>query len=145
ALKILVDRGFDLYWHVLGEGEERGRLEAKIKELGLENRFILAGIKENPYPYVAKADIYVQPSRFEGKSIAIDEAKILAKPIVVTNFPSVVDQIVHGENGYIVEMDPASIANGIAELIQNEALKAKFIANLQREKLGTEQEIDKLY
>src|SRR5690606_690821 len=81
ALKILVDRGFDLYWHVLGEGEERGRLESKIKELGLESRFILAGIKENPYPYVARADIYVQPSRFEGKSIAIDEAKILAKPI----------------------------------------------------------------
>jgi glycosyltransferase involved in cell wall biosynthesis len=145
ALKILVDRGFDLYWYILGEGEQRDTLQTKITQLGLEDRFILAGIKENPYPYVRKADLYVQPSRFEGKSIAIDEAKILAKPIVVTNFPSVIDQIVHRENGYIVEMNPQSIADGIAELLQNSDLKAQLIANLQREKLGTEHEIQKIY
>ena len=51
------------------------------------------GVKENPYPYIKKADIYVQPSRYEGKSIAIDEAKILKKPIVVTNFSTAKDQI----------------------------------------------------
>ncbi len=145
ACRILVDEGNDIYWYILGEGEERPALEKKIRENHLESRFILSGIRENPYPYVKAADIYVQPSRFEGKSIAIDEAKILGKPIVVTDFPSVVDQIIHSENGYIVAMSPESIAAGIAELAQNAALREKLVTNLRSEKLGTQSEIDKLY
>jgi glycosyltransferase involved in cell wall biosynthesis len=145
ACKLLADRGIDVYWYILGEGEQRSILDEKIKSLGLENRFILLGIRENPYPYVSAADIYVQPSRFEGKSIAIDEAKILGKPIVVTNFPSVVDQIGHAHNGWIVEMNADAIAAGIAEVIQNREAREKLQANLASEKLGTRQEIEKLY
>jgi glycosyltransferase involved in cell wall biosynthesis len=145
ACKTLVDQGLDVYWYILGEGEQRNILEAKIKIFGLEQRFVLLGIRENPYPYVAVADLYVQPSRFEGKSIAIDEAKILGKPIVVTNFPSIVDQITHSKNGWIVDMAPDAIAGGIAQLIQNVAVREKLQANLASEKLGTQQEIDKLY
>ena len=70
-----------------------------IEENQLQDHFILLGMKENPYPYIKEADIYVQPSRFEGKSIAIDEAKILQKPIVVTNFSTAKDQIKNQENG----------------------------------------------
>ena len=83
--------------------------ERKIKNLiekkNLENHFKLLGFKENPYPYIKHADIYVQPSRYEGKSIAIDEAKILNKPIIVTNFETAKDQINDGMNGIIVEYE----------------------------------------
>lgn len=145
ALKILVDKGHDVYWYILGEGEQRAMLTEKAAELGLQDRFVLLGIRENPYPYVKAADIYVQPSRFEGKSIAIDEAKILAKPIVVTHFPSVVDQIDDRRNGLIVGMTPEAIAAGIIELLENPALGQTLHANLSQEKLGTEAEIEKLY
>ncbi|CAM3385407.1 Glycosyl transferase family 1 domain-containing protein [Flavobacterium longum] len=145
ALKILVDKGHDVYWYILGEGEQRSMLTEKTTELGLQDRFVLLGIRENPYPYVKAADIYVQPSRFEGKSIAIDEAKILAKPIVVTNFPSVIDQIEDRRNGLIVDMSPEAIASGIEALIENPSLSQTLQDNLSREKLGTEAEIEKLY
>lgn len=145
ALKILVDKGHDVYWYILGEGEQRAMLTEKAAALGLAERFVLLGIRENPYPYVKAADIYVQPSRFEGKSIAIDEAKILAKPIVVTNFPSVVDQIEDRRNGLIVGMTAEAIASGIEALIENPSLSQTLEANLSREKLGTEAEIQKLY
>ena len=145
ALKLLVDKGKDVYWYILGEGEQRAMLTEKASVLGLQDRFILLGIRENPYPYVKAADIYVQPSRFEGKSIAIDEAKILAKPIVVTNFPSVVDQIEDRRNGLIVGMTADAIASGIEALIENPSLSQTQQDNLSREKLGTEAEIDKLY
>lgn len=145
ALKILVDKGHDVYWYILGEGEQRAMLTEKAAALGLAERFVLLGIRENPYPYVKAADIYVQPSRFEGKSIAIDEAKILAKPIVVTDFPSVVDQIEDRRNGLIVGMSPEAIASGIEALIENPSLSQTLEANLSREKLGTEAEIQKLY
>ncbi|PEU09356.1 glycosyltransferase [Bacillus sp. AFS014408] len=143
--KGLNKNGYEITWYVIGEGEERARLEKMIEENNLRGMFILLGIKENPYPYIKNADIYVQPSRFEGKSIAIDEAKILRKPIVVTNFSTAEDQIKNEENGIIVEMNSHAISEGIKKLIDNEELRNKLISNLLKEKLGTESEIEKLY
>ncbi|HDR8169505.1 TPA: glycosyltransferase [Bacillus thuringiensis] len=145
ACKELEGDGYKITWYVVGEGEERVNLEKMIEENDLKGKFILLGIKENPYPYIREANIYVQPSRFEGKSIAIDEAKILHKPIVITNFSTAKDQIKNKENGIIVEMDPHAISEGIKKLIDNEELRNKLISNLSKENLGTESEIEKLY
>ena len=145
AATILVKNGYNIKWYILGEGEERSALEQLIKENNLIANFILLGIKENPYPYINNATIYVQPSRFEGKSLAIDEAKILHKPILVTNFTSAKDQIESGVNGQIVPLNEEEIANGIIDLIENEALRTTFISNLKKHNYGTESEIKKLY
>ncbi|WP_283751006.1 glycosyltransferase [Bacillus cereus] len=145
ACKELEGDGYKITWYVVGEGEERVNLEKMIEENDLKGKFILLGIKENPYPYIREANIYVQPSRFEGKSIAIDEAKILHKPIVITNFSTAKDQIKNKENGIIVEMDPHAISEGIKKLIDNEELRIKLTSNLSKENLGTESEIEKLY
>jgi glycosyltransferase involved in cell wall biosynthesis len=143
--KQLIEHGYPVKWYVIGEGEERSKLEQLIEEHGLQEVFKLLGNKENPYPYIKEADIYVQPSRFEGKSIAVDEAKILHKPIVVTNFDTAKDQINNKQNGLIVEMNPASIFEGIRSLIDDEPLRKQLSHNLANEKLGTEAEIHKLY
>jgi len=145
ACKFLIESGYDVKWYVIGEGEERSKLEKMIKEYDLQEIFILLGMKENPYPYIREADIYVQPSRFEGKSIAIDEAKILQKPIVVTNFSTATDQIQNEENGLIVDMDGLSIFEGIKRLIKDNELRKNLIDSLTNESLGTETEIQKLY
>ncbi|EJR53262.1 hypothetical protein IIM_02626 [Bacillus cereus VD107] len=145
ACEKLKENGYQITWYVIGEGEERSRLEKMIKEKNLQGIFILMGIKENPYPYIKNADIYVQPSRFEGKSIAIDEAKILHKPIVVTNFSTAKDQIKNKKNGIVVEINSHAIFEGIKKLIDNEELKQELVGNLLKEELGTESEIEKMY
>jgi glycosyltransferase involved in cell wall biosynthesis len=145
ACKWLVTKGYKIKWFVIGEGEERVLLEQMIKENNLEEIFVLLGMKENPYPYIRNADIYIQPSRFEGKSIAIDEAKILQKPIIVTNFSTAKDQITTEVNGLIVDMSPGKIALGIEKLIKDPVLREKLMLNLSLESLGTEAEIKKLY
>jgi glycosyltransferase involved in cell wall biosynthesis len=145
ACKKLVKHGYEIKWYILGEGEERIKIEKLITENNLQGIFILLGIKKNPYPFVKESDIYVQPSRFEGKSIAIDEAKILHKPIVVTNFSTAKDQIKSKENGLIVDMDSESLFEGIRKLIDNQDLRGRLIKNLSKERLGTESEIEKLY
>ena len=86
-------------------------------------------MKVNPYPYMAEADIIVQPSRYEGKSIVLDEAKVLGKAIVVTNYPSVKDQITDGETGLIVTSDPQDIAKGIKRLVNNTNIRKKLEKN----------------
>ncbi|MCQ6275292.1 glycosyltransferase [Bacillus sp. V3B] len=141
----LVDKGYNIKWHVIGEGNERNKLEEMIKKRELEDHFKLLGLRENPYPYLKKADIYIQPSRYEGKSIAIDEAKILHKPIIVTNYETAKDQITNEINGLIVDMNEQGLSEGIERLIQNQDFKHSFINNLSNEQLGTENEINKLY
>ena len=145
ACSILKEKGYKIKWNIVGEGEERSNLENLINKFELEENFNLLGIRENPYPYIKKSDIYVQPSRFEGKSIAIDEAKILNKPIVVTNFSTAKDQIINNKNGIITEMNSKSLANEIERIICDEKLKKKIILNLNNEKIGNESEINRLY
>ncbi|MBT2699448.1 glycosyltransferase [Bacillus sp. ISL-40] len=145
ACELLIKNGYDIKWFIIGEGEEREKLEQLIKNKGLKKNFILIGMQENPYPYVREADIFVQSSRFEGKSIAIDEAKILQKPIVVTNFNTAKDQITNMVNGIIVDIDSQSIYEGIKTIINDDELKERLKSNLENESLGTESEITKLY
>ena len=104
----------------------------QIKKERLNDSVKLIGIRKNPYPYIRYADVFVQPSRYEGKSIVLDEAKILCKPIVVTNYTTVVDSITDGVNGRIVQFDPNAIANGILELLNSDA-QTKFETSLKGE------------
>jgi len=143
--KKLIDKGYDIKWYVIGEGEEREALKKLIAKNNLEDKFILLGIKSNPYPFIKQADIYVQPSRYEGKSIALDEAKILKKPIIITNYTTAKDQIENGKNGLIVETNANSLEEGIEILINHKSIRYKFIKNLSLSNFGTESEIKKLY
>ena len=143
ACALLVKRGRNVRWFVLGEGDERERLEKRIRELGLEGRFVLLGVKANPYPYMRQADLYVQPSRFEGKPIAVDEAKMLGLPILVTDYRAASGQIAHGVNGLIAAMEPGAIAAGIERLMDEPELRVRLRRNLAQEPLGTEDEVRK--
>ena len=145
ACALLRQRGRNIRWFHIGIGELQTQIEALIREKRLEQCFVLLGERSNPYPYVASCDIYVQPSRFEGKSIAIDEAKCLAKPIVVTDFGTVHDQIQDGVNGLIAPMSPEGIAEAVERLLDSPKICADLCANLHSEKLGNEEEIEKLY
>lgn len=132
AAKELKNTGIDFRWFVLGEGELRSQLEKQIEEAGVQEHFILCGVRSNPYPYLAHCDIFVQPSRFEGKSVALDEAKIFCKPIVATNYNTVYDQLTD-ETGVIVDMNGKAIADGIYSLAVNSD-KRQFISdNAQKE------------
>ena len=103
------------------------------------------GAMSNPYPYLKNADLFLLTSFYEGKSIAIEEAKLLAKPIVITNFTTAKSQINHLENGLIAEMNPESIANNIELILKDQVVKIKIIKNLEKSAKGNESEIDKLY
>lgn len=141
----LVKRGLNIRWYHIGNGELKRQIEKQIIENGVEDRFLLLGEKANPYPYIGQCDVYVQPSLFEGKSIAVDEAKCLCRPIVVTNFSTVHDQIRDGTNGIICEMNVKDMSDKIEMLIKNESVRKNLTENLEKEKLGNEEEILKLY
>ncbi|PFM78972.1 glycosyl transferase [Bacillus sp. AFS077874] len=117
AAVILKKLGFNFCWYILGEGEIKAELEKKCIELGVEDYIKFLGIRTNPYPYILRANIIVQTSRYEGKSMVIDEAKILRKPIISTNYNSVEDQITDGLNGIIAPVSPIGIADALERLL----------------------------
>lgn len=141
----LIGRGKSIKWYHIGDGPLKEQVQKQVKEKHMENYFIMLGEQSNPYPYIGQCDIYVQPSLYEGKSIAIDEAKCLCRPLVVTDFSTVHDQITDGINGLICHMDPVDMANKIEYLIENKSEREKLSENLSREKVGNEDEIFKLY
>ena len=142
---ILRQRGIAFTWYVVGEGAMRTEIESLISGKGLQDQFVLLGSRSNPYPYFAACDIYVQSSLYEGFGITLAEAKMFAKPIVVTDFKTAHDQIRDGENGLIVGMTPEAIAEGIIRMVRDEELSEKFTGALREEKLGNPEEINKLY
>jgi glycosyltransferase involved in cell wall biosynthesis len=81
---------------------------------------------------------------YEGKSIALEEAKLLQLPAVITCFTSAKDQIVSNKNGLIVEMNPSAIADAIERILKNSSLQKQFRENLSSLK-GNENEVKKLY
>lgn len=120
AMKILKDAGYEAKWYVLGEGEQRNKLTKKIADLQLQDRFYLLGAVENPYPYYRQADLYVHATRFEGKSIAIQEAQILGCAIIASDRNGNQEQIIDHVDGVICELTPQSISENIRYLLENE-------------------------
>lgn len=112
-------KGKKFKWYILGNDplNYRKELEKYIKQLDVEDCFILLGFTTNPYPYLYQADVIVHFSRFEGRSVAIDEALALKKLVVLTNYPTAKDQITDGVNGYIVDFDEEKLIERIESLI----------------------------
>ena len=137
AAHILKENGLDFVWYFVGEGEMRTAIEQRIAGLGLADNVILLGLKANPYPYMAKADVYVQTSAFEGFGMTIAEAKMLQRPVVSTNFDVIHDQIVDHQNGLIADMTPQSVAEKLLELMADEELRGSISKSLANETYST--------
>ena len=135
----------NIKWYIIGYGGDESLIRQKIKEADMEEHVILLGKRSNPYPYIKACDIYVQPSRYEGKSVTVREAQMLCKPVVVTNYPTAPSQIRSGIDGVIVPMDNEGCAHGLAEVICDKSLQERIIAHLKTHDYGNESEVDKIY
>ena len=145
AAHLLKLKGINFTWYFIGKVTNDMDYEKTVRELGLAKHIVFSGLKTNPYPYMKKASIVVHPSKFEGKSIALDEVKILCKPVVVTNFSTVNDQFSHRYNATIVEMKSETLAEAIYELVQDKTLRERYELNLRKNIKDNSLEVEKLY
>ena len=141
----MVKEGVDVKWFIIGFGGDEQLIRRKIEEAGMQEHVIILGKRSNPYPYIKACDIYVQPSRYEGKSVTVREAQMLCKPVVVTNYPTASSQIKNGIDGVIVPMDNEGCARGLAEVVTDKALQERLVDYLKKHDYGNESEVDKVY
>lgn len=145
TLSILNKENISIRWYIIGFGGDENLIRQKIAEAGMQEQVIILGKKSNPYPYIKACDIYVQPSRYEGKSVTVREAQMLCKPVVVTNYPTASSQIQNGIDGIIVPMDNENCAKGLAEFILNIEKQQQIIEYLKTHDYGNVEEVEKIY
>ena len=139
----LCKNNINLKWIVIGEGSERENLNKKIYENGLKDKFILMGSRVNPYPYIKKCDVYVQPSIWEGFGITVAEAKVLKKPIVVNNIPEFIEQIEDNKTG-LVYRDIDDMVYKIEKIISSNDIQKMLINGLNTVDLNNQKVIDRI-
>lgn len=143
--KRIREHGLNVTWYLIGYGGDEALIHQKIREYGMEDHVIVLGKKSNPYPYIKACDVYIQPSRYEGKCVAVREAQMLGKPVIITDYATSSSQLEDGVDGVIVPMDNESCATGIADVLLNSKLLEKLIDNCKQRDYSNRCEVEKIY
>ena len=147
VLRRFAREGRELRWYIIGGGSEEdvNALKGAAVENGVADRLMLLGEKENPYGYFRECDLYVQPSRHEGKPITVEEAKMLRCPILVTNYLSASDQLDGGRLGCICDISPDGIYDGVRKMLDDEEMTGEFVRRLSEIDFSNEKEMEVFY
>jgi len=145
ACRKLLDRGVKVRWYIMGYGPDESMLRQLITEHHLEDNFILLGKRTNPYPYMKACDLYVQPSRYEGKAVAVREAQMLGKPVLISDFSTASSQLEHNVDGYIAPAGVDGLVETIALLARDVALRNRLAATAASRDYGNLSEVEKVY
>lgn len=143
--KKILEKGLNVKWYIIGYGNDEQLIKSNIEKFNMQENVIILGKKENPYPYLKACDMYVQPSRYEGKAVTVREAQILNKPVVITNYETAQSQLVNGVDGVIVSMDNEGCANGIVSVLNNKDMLNKIIDGTKTHNYINDSEIKKIY
>lgn len=135
----------DVIWYIIGFGGDRELIEGAIAKYEMQKHFVLLGKRENPYPYMAACDLYVQPSIYEGKCVAVQEAQVLGKPVAITNYPMATGQLENGVDGCIIPLEPKEAAYAIHELLCDKAKMSRLSHQCSLRDYSQEKELRKLY
>ena len=146
AIRLLRDRGIDnIKWYIVGYGRDENKIRELITRYSLEDMIEILGKKDNPYPYMKMCDLYMQPSRYEGKAVTVVEAQILAKPVLITNYPTAHSQVVDRVDGEICELSIEGIANGVEKFYRDRDFLERYRFNCESGNYENKEELKKLY
>jgi glycosyltransferase involved in cell wall biosynthesis len=113
---------------ILGQGELKDSLQELARALDIKDSVHFLGFKENPFKYIARADIFVLSSLWEGLPTALIEAMACGTPVVSTDCPSGPKEILeNGKHGKLVKTENVgSLADGIVDLLKDKDLQEKY-------------------
>ncbi|MBO5939968.1 MAG: glycosyltransferase, partial [Kiritimatiellae bacterium] len=117
------ERGGKAVWLVCGnlaDGLYVSQVRKRIRKHGLERDFLLLGGQENPWKYMARADVLLSTSDTESWCMAVSEALTLGIPVVSTPTDGVKEQISQGVNGYVCGFDDTSLAEGLEKVFRGD-------------------------
>ena len=135
----------DARWHLIGDGKDYLQVENIVRKRELSEYIHLYGMKKNPLPYLKKMDLFVLPSRYEGKPVSITEALCLGVPCVVTNYTSAHEQISSGENGLIAPNSEQGLYDALKRILEDREYLTELREGAQKCAYDSKDELKKLY
>ncbi len=126
AMELILQKRQDVRWYVIGDGPLKDELKKAKASSEAGEHFVLLGAKENPYPYMKQCDLYVHATRFEGKSIALQEALTLGCAVIVSDVEGNREQVEHGKTGWICGLSPEEIAEAVLILAKDPKLRCRL-------------------
>lgn len=135
----LVEMGHDIiHWWIIGGGPDFQTVQTKAAELHLDDHLTLLGMQDNPYPYIHRADLYVQPSRFEGYPMTVLEALVLGKPVVSTDNGGSSEMLTEGVTGTLCPISSEGIAQSVHGLLINQSALEQMRNNVEQTDMDAE-------
>ncbi len=125
-------------WTVVGEGGDRPAIETLIKEKNVGDCLTLAGLKQNPYPYIKGADAFVLTSAYEGYPMTVKEAQIVGVPTLVTEYGSAYEQVENGVNGLVCDNSVDGVYDMIKEVLDDKTIILNLRKNLEENPITNE-------
>lgn len=122
----LKKQGLKFRWYFIGDGDTFVEIASAIKQRNIGDICVLLGSKENPYPYMKLANLYIQTSYVESQSITIYEALTLKRLIVTTDLPALKDALQNGKLGVLCEPDAIKFAQKIINILNDNAAQTKL-------------------
>lgn len=142
----MVDAGVKHFkWYIIGYGGTEALIRENIERFDVADYVEILGKRVNPYPYIKACDIYLQPSRFEGKAVTVREAQMLGKPVVVSSYETASSQIRDGIDGVILPMETQIFAKELAQLLSDGNSLYEIETYCNSHEYGNEHEVDKIY
>lgn len=126
----LMKEGIDFMWFIVGDGTDQDIMQLAIDQAELSDKMIMLGSRENPFPYFKAADLSATLSYYEGLCGAVNEAKVIGKPVLATQFSGVNEQLIHEYSGLIVDNDEDAIYKGLKRLLIDHELRKKLTNNV---------------
>lgn len=145
AVAQLIQQGISVKWYLIGFGQWENTYRELIKQHQVENNVIILGKKTNPYPYMKQCSVYAQPSRYEGKAVAVREAQVLCKPVLVTNYKTAPSQVDHLVDGYITPQGIDGIATGVKYLYGHPELLEELSKNCSQRDYSNSEHVERLF
>lgn len=141
----ICQNGIKIKWFLIGFGPEEEHIRQKICECGMEENVVILGKKSNPYPYIKACDVYIQPSLYEGKCVAVREAQILGKPVIITRYPTASSQLLDGVDGLIVPLENEKCAEALTNILSDNDKMDMLRENVRSIDYSNTSEIEKIY
>ena len=129
AAKILKERNIDVDFWILGTGSQEKQLKEQLRQSQCEDMVHFLGYKDNPYPYMKSADVYLSSSYAEGLPLVLCEAQCLEKPIIATKTIGALELLNNQKGALLIDLS----ADAIAEIVEFQKANLNVLYSSQYE------------
>jgi glycosyltransferase involved in cell wall biosynthesis len=137
AAPMVLARHSDVQFVIVGDGPLRSELESLARELGVDDRIVFTGTRDDVPELLASFDVYVQPSLFEGLCLAVVEAQAVGVPVIATPVGGMRETVEPGVTGLRCALrDARSLADGIVRLLDDPGQRERLAAEARRRVLS---------